>query len=366
MAEVIADAVEVQVSVLEGFVTSCFEKSGMSYEDAKITADVLIESDKRGIASHGVARFRRYTDGIKNGIMVPDAQYKIIKETENTLLISGQDGLGQPVSYKVMQLVLEKAKKNNISFAAVRDSNHYGIAGYYAMMALPENLIGFSATNSFPLVVPTFSKNALLGTNPLAVAVPVQGETDFVLDMSTSTVTRGKLEEFNRKNKSIPEVWATDAQGRPTTDPALVLKNVVGKLGGGLLPLGGALEELGGHKGFGLGMLVEIFTGILSGGAFGPHVYGTPGAPANVCHLFGAINIEAFISLDEFKSSLGSFVDILHGSEKAAGQDKTYVHGEKEFYMAKKQQEYVKIAVGVVEDIKAVGESLGVKWPVER
>lgn len=361
MTKVTAVTKEIKSKALEEFFTDCFENSGMNYEDAKITTDVLLEADRRGISSHGAARLRLYIDCIKNGIMIPDAQYEIIKETPNTLLASGHGGLGQPVSYKVMKLVIEKAKKNDIAVATVRNSNHYGIAGYYAMMALPENLIGFSLTNSSPLVVPTFSKSALLGTNPIAVAVPMQGRMDFVLDMATSTVTRGKLEEFDRKGKSIPGGWATDTQGRLTTDPGLVLKNVVGKFGGGLLPLGGASEELGGHKGFGLAMLVEIFTGILSGGAFGPHVWSTNKSPANVCHLFGAINIEAFLPLDDFKSSLSSFVKTLHDSAKAAGQDRSYVHGEKEFHTSEKQREYIKIADIVIKDIKAIGESLGVE-----
>lgn len=356
-----ADFTKVKVSDLEKFVTECFEKSGMSNEDSKITTDVLIESDKRGIASHGVARLKRYTDGIKNGIMIPDADYEIIKETPNTLVITGNDGLGQPVSYKTMKLVIEKAKKNNIGFATVRNSNHYGIAGYYSMMALQENLLGISTTNSFPLVVPTFGKDALLGTNPISVAAPTSKERPFVVDMATSTVPRGKLEVYDRRGKPIPEAWATDSKGHPTTDPGLVLKNVKEKLGGGLLPVGGVVEETGGHKGYGMAMIVEIFTGILSGGAFGPNVYGIPNTPANVCHFFGAINIEAFISLDEFTESMDSIIRALLDSKKAEGQDRIYIHGEKEFILADQQQEYVKLFNRVIENIKEVGESLGVE-----
>lgn len=358
-----ADFKEVRLSDLERFVNSCFEKSGMDREDARITTDVLIESDKRGIPSHGVARLKRYIDGIRSGIMIPDADYEIVKETPNTLVITGNDGLGQPVSYKAMKLVIKKAKKNRVAFAAVRNSNHYGIAGYYAMMALKENLIGISATNSFPLVVPTFGKDALLGTNPISIAAPTIKERPFVLDMATSTVPRGKLEVYERRNKPIPEAWATDAEGHPTTDPGLVLKNVKEKLGGGLLPLGGALEETGGHKGYGLAMIVEILTGILSGGAYGPRVYGTPKSPPNVCHFFGAIDIEAFIPLEEFTASLDSLIKILHGSKKAKGQDRIYIHGEKEFVQANEQQKYVRLYNRVIEDMRDVGESLGIKAP---
>jgi LDH2 family malate/lactate/ureidoglycolate dehydrogenase len=352
---------KIKVKNLEKFVTECFIKSGMSEEDAKITADVLISSDKRGIASHGVARLKRYTDGIKKGVMKPTAKFEILKETANTLLISGNDGLGQPVSYKVMKLVIEKAKKNNVAFAAIRNSNHYGIAGYYSMMALKEDLIGISMTNSFPLVVPTYGKNALLGTNPISVAAPSNKEIPFLLDMATSTVPRGKLEVYERQKKKIPDFWATDTTGHPTDDPGLVLNNVKNKLGGGLLPLGGATEETGGHKGYGLAMIVEILTGILSGGAFGPFVYGKANEPANVCHFLGAINIEAFIPLQEFKNALDTLISILHNSEKAAGQQKISIHGEKEFKLETEQKEFVEISDIVVENILQVGKSLEVE-----
>ncbi len=355
------DFTEVKVSELERFVADCFEKSGMNKEDARITADVLVESDRRGIASHGVARLRRYVDGINNGIMVPDAELEIVKETPNTLVVTGNNGLGQPVSYKTMKLVIEKARKNNVAFAAVRNSNHYGIAGYYSMMALKENLLGFSTTNSAPLVVPTFGKDALMGTNPISIAAPTNRERPFVLDMATSTVPRGKLEVYNRRAKPIPEVWATDSRGHPTTDPGLVLNNVKQRAGGGLLPLGGASELTGGHKGYGLAVVVEILTGVLSGGAFGPDVYGTPKAPPNVCHFFGAVNIEAFIPLDQFTAALDSLIKTLLDSRKAEGQDRIYIHGEKEFILADQQQDQVKLFNKVVEEIKGIGKSLGVE-----
>ncbi|MCD5416747.1 Ldh family oxidoreductase [Candidatus Bipolaricaulota bacterium] len=354
------NSTKVSVQGLARFVTACFTSLGVSEEDARITADVLIEADRRGIASHGVARLKRYTDGIATGVILPETRYKVLRETANTLLVTGGNGLGQPVSHRAMRSVIDKAKEKDVALAAVRDSNHYGIAGYYAMMALTDGLIGLSASNAFPLVVPTFSKDALLGTNPIAVAAPTSGAMPFVLDMATSTVTRGKLEEYNRHGMPIPPVWGTDAHGSPTTDAAAVLKDVVARRGGGLLPLGGAGEETGGHKGFGLAMLVEILTGILSGGAFGPHVYGRPNAPANVCHFFAAIRIEAFIPLDEFTAALAAFVELLHGSEKAKGYDRSYVHGEKEFQRAKEQQEHVQIADKVVSEIERIGKGLGV------
>ncbi len=361
MAESESDFTQVKIADLDVFCTECLVKAGMSEEDAKITTDVLIKSDKRGIPSHGIARYQRYITGIKDGIMIPDAQFEIVKETPNSLLVSGKDGLGQPVSYKTMKMVIEKAKKNNMCFAAIRDSNHYGIAGYYSMMALKENLIGFSMTNTFPLVVPTFGKNALLGTNPISITAPTGKERPFVLDMATSTVTRGKLEVYNREDKKMPKVWATDEKGRATDDAGLVLKNVVEKLGGGMLYLGGAEEETGGHKGYGMSMIVEILTGVLSGGAFGPNVYGTPKAPANVCHFLGAINIEAFVSLDIFTKGMDSLLKTLKDSDKAEGKERIFVHGEKEFEQSDKYQEYVDLHNKVVETLKEIGESFSVK-----
>ena len=351
----------INVKVLEKYITECFIKCGVSEEDAIITADVLIESDKRGIASHGVARLHRYIDGLKKGIMIPDAQFEIVKETANTLLVSGNDGLGQPVSFKATKKLIEKAKTNNIAFATIRNSNHYGVAGYYSSMIQKEDMIGFSMTNSFPLVVPTHGKNALLGTNPIAVAAPSGEEIPFALDMATSTVPRGKLEVYDRQNKTMPKAWATGTDGNPETDAGVVLSNLVSKLGGGLLPLGGASQEFGGHKGYGMGLVVEILTGILSGGAFGPNVYGTPGKPANVCHFIGAININAFLPIDVFKKSMDSMITTLHNSEKAEGHDRIFIHGEKEHNLKIKQEKEVSITNTVLNNITEVGKSLGVK-----
>ena len=175
--------IRIKVDALQEFTANVFNKFGVPAEDAKIAADILIAADQRGIGSHGLQRLLRYTNGLKTGVMKPIADIKVLKETPNTLLISGGDGLGQVVGYKAMELVIDKALKNNIAFAAVRDSNHYGIAGYYAMMALEHNLIGVSTTNSAPLTVPTHGKNAIMGTNPISIAVPAGKEQPFVLDM---------------------------------------------------------------------------------------------------------------------------------------------------------------------------------------
>lgn len=351
------------VDALREFTINVFGKLGVSVEDAMIATDVLLAADQRGVGSHGLQRLKRYTDGLKAGVMKPVADIKILKETPNTLLISGSDGLGQVVGYKAMQLVIDKALKNNIALAAVRDSNHYGIAGYYSMMALEHDLIGLSLTNSAVLVVPTHGKNAVLGTNPISIAVPAGKERPFVLDMATSTVPRGKLEVYNREGKAMPTTWATDEFGNATQDVPRVLANLIDKKGGGLLPLGGAEEEDGGHKGYGLCLAVDILSGVLSGSVFGPELYARKDVPAKVSHFFGAIKIDAFIEPAAFRSMMDNYINILKDSEKATGRERIFVHGEKEFEIYEQQKEEVAIYHKVVEELRGIGSEFSVKVP---
>ncbi len=355
--------IKIKVSALQEFTVSVFTKLGVPLEDAKISADILIASDQRGIGSHGLQRLNRYVGGLKTGVMKPITEVRILKETPNTLLISGGDGLGQVAGYQAMKLVIDKALKNNVALASVRDSNHYGIAGYYAMMALEHDLIGFSTTNSAILVVPTHGKNAMLGTNPISIAVPAGKERPFVLDMATSTVPRGKLEVYNREGKTMPGTWATDESGRPTQDASRVLANLLEKKGGGLLPLGGAEEVDGGHKGYGLALVVDIFSGVLSGSAFGPYLYARKDEPAKVSHFFGAIKIDAFIEPSRFKSLMDEYINILKNSEKATGENRIFIHGEKEFEIYEQQREKVGIYHKVVEELRNIGEEFGIKAP---
>jgi len=353
--------IKLKVSELRQFTVDVFKALNVPQEDAEITADILITADQRGVGSHGVQRLKRYTNGLKAGVMKPVADIKILKETPNTLLISGGDGLGQVVGYKAMKLVIDKALKNNVAFAAVRDSNHYGIAGYYSMMALNYDLIGISLSNAAPLVVPTHGKNAVIGTNPISIAAPTNRERPFVLDMATSTVPRGKLEVYNREGKTMPITWATDEFGNPTQDIPRVLANLLDKRGGGLLPLGGAEEESGGHKGYGLALTVDVLSGVLSGNSFGPNLYARKDVPAKVSHFFGAIRIDAFIEPTLFKSMMDEYISILKNSEKAPGKNRIFVHGEKEFELYEKQKEEVSIYYKVVDELRKIGKELGVK-----
>jgi L-2-hydroxycarboxylate dehydrogenase (NAD+) len=355
--------INIRVDVLRKFTVAVLKKLGVPAKDAEIAVDVLIVADQRGIDSHGLQRFKRYTDGLQAGVMKPITEVKILKETPNTLLVSGGDGLGQVVSYRTMKLVIDKALKNNVAFAAVRDSNHYGIAGYYSMMALEHDLIGISVTNTAPLVVPTFGKDAVVGTNPVSIAVPAGKERPFVLDMATSTVTRGKVEVYGREGKTMPVTWATDELGRATQDIPRVLANWLAKRGGGLLPLGGAEEESGGHKGYGLSLAIDILSGVLSGSAFGPNLYAKKNVPAKVSHFLGAIKIGAFIEPAMFKSMMDEYINILKNSEKAAGKDRIYIHGEKEFELYEQRKEEVPLYYGVVKELRQVGQEFGITPP---
>lgn len=357
-----AEFTEVKVNALRKYTEDVFKALGVPDKDAEITTDVLLAANRRGINSHGVARLKRYVGYIKDGKMTPKTELTIIKDTPVSISASANNGIGQVAGHRVMNMVIDKAKQAGMCFGTVRDSNHYGIAGYYSMMALKDDLIGLSVTNSAPLVLPTFGKQVVLGTNPLSIAAPTASQRPFVLDMATSTVPRGKLEVYNRAGKPIPDAWATDEKGHPTTDAASVLENLLGRKGGGLLPLGGGTEELGSHKGYGLSAMVDILSGVLSGGAFGSGVYANKQA-AGVCHFFGAIDPDIFSSKDEFKANMDTFIDILKNSEKAEGKDRIYIAGEKEFENADRQQETVSLSNKVIENLKEIGKEAGIEVP---
>ena len=333
----------VGAGALLDFCTLVFEKMGVTAEDARITADVLVQANLRGIDSHGVARLARYVNGLRDGVMVAQPEERIVVETPTTITLDAAAGLGQPVSYRAMSKVIDKAKEFGCGFATVRNSNHYGIAGYYAMMALDHDMIGISTTNAAVLVVPTFGRDAMYGTNPIALAVPAAEERPFVMDMATSTVPRGKLEVYHRQEKPLPSGWATDERGVPTTDAGRVLDNFIKRAGGGLLPLGGAGEEFSGYKGYGMGLMVEILSAVLPGAAFLTAVYpkdaGGKALPANLGHFFGAWRLDAFRPPQEFKADMDRLIRELKGGNLAEGASRIYVHGEKEFEEAARRTE---------------------------
>lgn len=349
------------------FCQRVFEKMGVPSQDALLTSEVLVLADLRGIESHGVARLRRYYTGLKNGVMVPKPKIEVKQETPITARIDGGAALGQVAGAFGMKMAIEKAQKNGIGFVSVGNSNHYGIAAYYALMALKHGLIGISLTNSDCYVVPTFGKEVLLGTNPICVSVPASKEKPFVLDLSTAVATLGKIEVYNRMGKKLPPGWATDEKGHSCEDPQRVLGNIRNKTGGGLLPLGGEGEMFGGHKGYGLNLLVDILSGVLSGSGYLNLLYpktseGKP-LPSLVGHFFGAIRIDYFRPVEDFKRDMDDLIRRLKNSAKAEGQDRIYVHGEKEFELEEKyRKEGIPLYYKVYDDLKSIGHEVGVAF----
>jgi LDH2 family malate/lactate/ureidoglycolate dehydrogenase len=349
---------------LEAFCRRVFVTCGLSEEDAGIAASVLVAADVRGIPSHGVARLPRYVHGLEVGLMRTDAEPEVVRETATTVVIDARGAMGAPVSAGTMRRVIAKAAEAGAAFGAVRASNHFGIAGYYAMMALEQDMIGVAMTNTAALGVPTFGRSPLFGTNPLAFAAPAQEERAFVLDMATTVVTRGKVEVYDRRGKVLPEGWAVDAQGQPGTMPSEILHNLTYQVGGGILPLGGLGETFGGHKGYGLAVMVDILCGVLSGGDFCAEIADTPGSSARVSHFFGALRIDAFRDAGEFRRDMDRMLRGLRKSAPAAGQTRVYFAGLKEFeHEAAVARQGIPLTSKVYEQLVATGEGCGVPAP---
>jgi LDH2 family malate/lactate/ureidoglycolate dehydrogenase len=309
---------------LKSFVREVLGKFGVADADARTVAEVLVAADLRGIESHGVARLETfYVSRIRVGKLDPSPTVTIVRETPTTLVLDGGNGLGHPVSQRAMLAVLEKAKHHGSAFATVRNSNHFGIAGYYAMLALEHDAIGICSTNSVRYGAPTYGRDIMLGTNPWAYAIPAKDEAAFVLDFATTTVTRGKLEVYQRKEKPLLPGWAIDEHGQETLRPEEALK-------GAILPLGGFGVDTGGHKGYGLGLLADIMCGVLSGGAFGTDLplESSGVVPGKVAHFFGAIKIEGFRDPAAFKADMDKELRAFKDSQKAPGCERIYVAGE--------------------------------------
>ena len=346
---------------LERFAADTFVSLNVPKEDAEITAKVLVTADLRGISSHGIARLKRYVDGIVNGVVKVKPKVKIVKEGAVYAVLDADYGLGQPVSYRAMRIAIEKAAENGVGAVTVRNSNHYGIAGYYAMMALERDMIGISLTNSRPLVAPTGSVERLIGTNPIAFAAPTEKEPPFVLDMATSVVPIGKLEVYRRLGKKIPEGWAINSQGDYETNPDNVISS------GALLPLGGLGELFGGHKGYGLSLMVDILSGLLSGSNWGVDVGPTQGpSPSKVGHFFAAINIESFIDIHEFKRNMEKYKALLKSSKLHPDFKRVWIHGEKSWLTAKTRlKKGIPVHIKTVKMMNLIAEQLGIKPPAE-
>ncbi len=317
------------------FITDAFVGVGVPREDAEICTDVLLESDRRGIESHGCNRFKPiYIDRINCGIQNPVTNFEVIRETPTTAVVDGHDGMGQVIGYKAMKMAIEKAKKYGMGMVAVRNSCHYGIAGYYATMATKEGMIGITGTNARPSIAPTFGVENMLGTNPLTVGLPTDEEFPFVLDCATSISQRGKIEYYARLGKPTPAGYVIGRDGSALTDSDQILVDLnTGHAA--LAPLGGIGEELAGYKGYGYATVVEVLSAALQSGNYLKMLSGIgengEKVPYHLGHFFIAIDTNAFMGVDAFKKTAGDIMRALRASAKAPGQDRIYTAGEKEW-----------------------------------
>jgi L-2-hydroxycarboxylate dehydrogenase (NAD+) len=356
--------VRVDAELLRAFVAMALGAVGVREEDARITADVLVTSDLRGHESHGVARLETfYVRPIQSGRIDPMARMAVRHETAATLVCDAANGLGQPAAKRAMDLCIAKARTAGVCVASVRHSNHYGIAGYYAMQALAHDMIGFCCTDAGPLAVPTGGRAAVLGSNPIAFAAPAGRQRPFVLDMATSVVPVGKVEVKARRAAPLPAGWAVDEEGRPATDAREVLDRLDGALLGGLMPLGG-LEA--GHKGYGLSVMVDILCGVLAGARSGLGGQGAHSADsaADVGHVVGAIDIAAFGPVDDFMRDMDAYIDKLHHVPPAPGVDRVRVAGELEFEAEQDRlRDGIPLHPDVAASLRALGDELGIATP---
>jgi L-2-hydroxycarboxylate dehydrogenase (NAD+) len=329
------ETVWIDFSVMERFITDVFVRLGVPEDDAKTCADVLITADKRGIYSHGINRLKKiYYDRIRQGIQFPVTKFEVVKRGPTTAVIDGHDGMGMVISKKAMEIALACAGEYGMGMVVVRNSTHYGIAGYYAMMAADAGMIGITGTNARPSVAPTFGVENMLGTNPLTFAIPTDEEFCFVLDCATSVSQRGKIEAYEKMEKSLPVGWVIGEDGKPKTDPGRVLEELT-KGRCALTPLGGIGEEGAGYKGYGYSTVVELFSSALQSGGYLRLLSGVKNgkpSPHRLGHFFIAINIASFVQLDEFKRTAGDILRTLRASKKMRGQDRIYTAGEKEYY----------------------------------
>lgn len=345
------------------FVIDAFVGVGVPREDAAICADVLLESDRRGIESHGVNRFKPiYIDRIVAGIQQPVTKFEIIRETPTTAVVDGHDGMGQVIGYKSMTMAIEKAKKYGMGMVAARNSCHYGIAGYYATMATKAGMIGITGTNARPSIAPTFGVEPMMGTNPLTFGLPTDEEFPFVLDCATSITQRGKIEYFERLGQSTPEGMVVGNDGKPKTDSAQILKDFnTGEAA--LAPLGGIGDELAGYKGYGYAAVVEILSAALQQGNYMKMLLGLENGkkvPFHLGHFFIAIDTEAFMGADAFRKTAGDILRELRASKKAPGQDRIYTAGEKEWLVwQERRNSGVPVTEPVQKEICEVRDRLG-------
>jgi len=348
---------------LRDFSYSVFIKMGCSEEHARIASKTLVSADLRGVDSHGVARLSGYVRLWEANRINPEPNIKIVHETPSTAVIDGDAGLGLVIGPKSMEIAMEKAQKVGTGWVSVKNSNHFGIAGFHSMLALEQDMIGISMTNASPLVAPTWSKERMLGTNPISVAIPAGEEPAFVADFATTTAANGKLEILQRKKEPAPHGWIQDEEGKPSTD-AFGVKN-----GGALLPLGGDRTH-GSHKGYCLGSIVDIFSAVLSGASYGPWAppfvsflpvaNDMPGE--GLGHFFGAMRIDAFQPKASFKNHMDQWIKRFRNAKPVEGEDAVLIPGDPEREM---ENERIKNGIDLLKPVEKDLMELAEKFNLE-
>lgn len=355
-------------ALITDFVTDAFVGYGIPREDAEICTDILLESDKRGIESHGCNRFKPiYLDRIKAGIQNPTTNFEIIKETETTAVVDGHDGMGQVIGYKAMQIAIDKAKKYGMGMVAVRNSCHYGIAGYYATQATEQGCIGLTGTNARPSVAPTFGVEGMFGTNPLTVGIPTDEKFDFIIDCATSITQNGKIEYYERIGEDVHPGTVIGLDGNEITGDSGVALKKIRNGEAALTTLGGIGEALGGYKGYGYAMIIELLSAILQDGWYGKALDGKDEdgniRPYHLGHFFIAIDTNHFLGEELVRAKAGEILRSIRASKKMPDADRIYTAGEKEYDIWQSRKDSgVPINESVQKEICNVRDELGLSY----
>ena len=355
-------------NLITDFVTDAFVGYGVPREDAEICTDVLLESDKRGIESHGCNRFKPiYIDRIVAGIQQPVTNFEVVKETPTTAVVDGHDGMGQVIGKKAMQMAIDKAKQYGLGMVAVRNSCHYGIAGYYATQATEQGCIGFTGTNARPSVAPTFGVEGMFGTNPLTMGIPSDEKFDFVIDCATSITQNGKIEYYERIGEEVHPGTIIGLDGEPVSGDAGEALRRIRKGTAALTTLGGIGEALGGYKGYGYAMIIELLSAALQDGAYGKALNGKDEngnlVPYHLGHFFMAIDTEHFVGEEATRKKVGEILREVRASKKAPGAERIYTAGEKEYEIWKQRENSgVPINEAVQKEINETRDALGLDY----
>jgi LDH2 family malate/lactate/ureidoglycolate dehydrogenase len=350
----------IETNKVRSFCERLFQGYGFSEDDSKIISDILLRADLYGIESHGIHRLVRYHEEISSGQVDVKAKPQIIHETGISACLDANKAMGQLAAVHAMNLAIQKARNSGCGMITIRNSNHYGIASYYTEMAAEQDLIGISMTNTEAICVPTFGAQAMTGTNAMALAMPADPFT-FSFDASTTVVPRGKLEVYRKKGEPLPDHWALDENGSPCNDAAVVIENIIAKAGGGIAPLGGLGTQNGGHKGYGLSVIVDLFSAVISGGLTSNYV-NRKKDHTGICHYFMAIDYGVFGDKKTIKANMSKFLQELRDSKKAEGKSRVYTHGERSAQMMEQRKNgQIPVSDKTLEEMKAIAKKLNVE-----